>query len=198
MTLLRIESVLAQRCGVWWVENRARLPRPWRSRERTGRAVDTHESRARDGDRTRSPRVDENVQRHVHRGEPAAHRRRDARKKVDGDRAVRGRRVRQPVGAVRARPDRAARRRHQRQTHVPVALPGRPRRRRAGRHAGRHLGHHLLAAHPHRAVDVPVARTLAVLRPGIRLRGRHNVRRTVAGPHQTVVLPNRTYLHLYT
>lgn len=136
---------------------------------------------------------DGNVQRHCGRDGGA---RDHVRTEVAGDHFVRDRRGRQPVRAVCARPASAGRR--QREARVPVALPGHQRRRRADRHAGRHRGQRLLAAHQERAVDVPVARAVAVLRPGFRLRGRRDGRRTVAGPHQTVVLPNRTYLHTHT
>lgn len=72
---------------------------------------------------------------------------------------------------------------------VPAALPGHQRLRGAGRHAGRDRRQDRVAVDRQRRVDVPANSAVAVLRLGLRLRGRPDGRRTVAGHHQTVFLP---------
>lgn len=97
--------------------------------------------------------------------------------------------IRQRVGAVHPAPDPVQ---QQPETRVHVALSGHQRLHRAGRHAGPHVHPRLLPRHVQGHVDMPDPRPLAVLRAGLRLRGRRHGRRTVAGAHQTVFLPKGT------
>lgn len=105
---------------------------------------------------------------------------------VRRDRAVHDRHIRQPVGPVHPAPDPVQ---QQSETRVHVALSGHQRLYSAHRHAGPDVRVHLLARNQEEHLVVPDSRPVAVLRAGIRLRGHRDGCRTVAGPHQTVFLP---------
>lgn len=112
---------------------------------------------------------------------------------VRRDRAVHDRHIRQPVGPVHPAPDPVQ---QQSETRIHVALSGHQRLYSAYRHAGPDVRVHLLARDQEEHLVVPDSRPVAVLRAGIRLRGHRDGRRTVAGPHQTVFLPEGKY-YLY-
>lgn len=105
------------------------------------------------------------------------------------DRVVYRGHIRQPVGAVHPAPDPVQ---QQPETRFHVAVSGHQRLHRAHRHAGPDVRGPVLAGHHAERVVVPVPRAVAVFRPGLRVRGHRDGRRTLAGPHQTVFLPKGT------
>jgi len=72
-------------------------------------------------------------------------------------------------------------------------VPGDQRLYSAGRYAMPDVRGRLFPRRQDERVVLSEPRPLAVLRSGLRLRGRRDGRRTVAGPHQTVFLPKGTF-----
>lgn len=115
----------------------------------------------------------------------------DSGSSVRRDRAVHNWHIRQPVCPVHPAPDPVQ---QQPETWVYVALSGHQRLYSAHRYADPVVRVYLLARNQEEYLVLPDSRLVAVLRAGIRLRGHSDGRRTVAGPYQTVFLPEGMYL----